>query len=388
MNSIMFYRWGSILEPTLNKYLHRNCINVYEYSRTMSDYHVDSNFSIDCMQFIEKNKIEAIISFDYFPLLSLICAIRNITYISWIYDCPNLTLESYTLSNDCNYIFCFDELYTDRLTLAGAKHCFHMPLAGDPEMSPNSKYDTYISDISFIGGLYNDKNNRFRNVTTWSEYESGYLESVMSAQKNIYGYNIVLNTLTPKIVSSIIDKCNISLGEMYRFNDPQLAADIINQEISARDREIVLKRISEHHRITLYTGSPIPASLKNPNINLAGIVSYDLEMPQVFNQSKINLNITSRTIESGVPQRVFDILASGGFCITNYQPEIAQMFEDKVDLVMYSDIQEVDELVSYYLSHNNERIQIAQNGHRKILNSYNYNIRINRIFDILSQGAL
>lgn len=36
-------------------------------------------------------------------------------------------------------------------------------------------------------------------------------------------------------------------------------------------------------------------------------VAYDKEMLKVFQLSKINLNITSRSIESGILQRVWDI---------------------------------------------------------------------------------
>ena len=56
-------------------------------------------------------------------------------------------------------------------------------------------------------------------------------------------------------------------------------------------------------------------------INL-GIADYLTKMPQVFRRSKVNLNITLRSIISGIPLRVLDVLAAGGFLITTYQEEI------------------------------------------------------------------
>ena len=44
-----------------------------------------------------------------------------------------------------------------------------------------------------------------------------------------------------------------------------------------------------------------------------GPVDYYREMPYVFAASDINLNISVKGIQSGVPQRAFDILASWWF---------------------------------------------------------------------------
>ena len=106
-------------------------------------------------------------------------------------------------------------------------------------------------------------------------------------------------------------------------------------------------------------------SRKRKNNNI-GNKDYEKEMPYIFHNSKINLNITSKTIESGIPLRVFDILSCGGFCLTNYQPEIAQYFTDGEDLVMYSSMEDLVDKVAYYLEHDEEREQIARNGYEKL----------------------
>jgi spore maturation protein CgeB len=89
-------------------------------------------------------------------------------------------------------------------------------------------------------------------------------------------------------------------------------------------------------------------------------------MPKAFYLSKINLNITSRSIESGVPQRVWDILSVGGFCLTNYQPELEDYFEIGKDLDVYHNLEELDEKIAYYLKHDEERVRIAINGYKKM----------------------
>ena len=84
-------------------------------------------------------------------------------------------------------------------------------------------------------------------------------------------------------------------------------------------------------------------------------------MPLIFHYSKINLNITSKSIRSGLPLRIFDILGCGGFLLTNYQPELSNYFTPGYDLVCYSSEDELLEKTEYYLSHEKERIETIFN---------------------------
>ena len=92
----------------------------------------------------------------------------------------------------------------------------------------------------------------------------------------------------------------------------------------------------------------------------------------VFRRSKINLNITLRSILSGVPLRVVDIMAAGGFLITNYQEEIAEYFVDGQDLVIAYTPEDMLDKTAYYLVHEDERKEIALNGQRKVLENFAY----------------
>ena len=59
-----------------------------------------------------------------------------------------------------------------------------------------------------------------------------------------------------------------------------------------------------------------------PHVKNRGIADSERVMPKIFKCSKINLNMTLRSIKSGIPQRAFDIMGCGGFLMSNYQPEL------------------------------------------------------------------
>jgi spore maturation protein CgeB len=108
------------------------------------------------------------------------------------------------------------------------------------------------------------------------------------------------------------------------------------------------------------------------------------EMPKVFNLSKINLNMTMRPIETGLPLRCFDILGCGGFLITNYQEELNDMFVIGQDLEAYSSLDELIDKCAYYLAHENERAAIAKNGYEKVRTRYTH---IHRMREMLAAAV-
>lgn len=182
-------------------------------------------------------------------------------------------------------------------------------------------------------------------------------------------------------MDEIVKKCELKLGAEYRQDDLQMAADAICMEVSARERETVLSVLGTYYPVTWYGGADLPRELERKQIRNAGYADYAKEMPLIFKNSKINLNITSKTIETGIPQRVFDILACGGFCLTNYQPEVAACFADGRELVMYQSMEDLLAKTAYYLQHAEERCQIAERGQRKAREQFSLE---KRVFDMLT----
>lgn len=96
-----------------------------------------------------------------------------------------------------------------------------------------------------------------------------------------------------------------------------------------------------------------------------GIIDYNTQMPLVFSGSKINLNISLRSIHSGIPLRVLDIMACGGFVLSNWQPEIVEYFIEGKEIVTFDSLEDCLDKIAYYLEHEKERKQIAYNGQKK-----------------------
>ena len=116
-----------------------------------------------------------------------------------------------------------------------------------------------------------------------------------------------------------------------------------------------------------------------------GPTDYFREMPLVFKLSRINLNITLRSIQHAIPLRVYDILGSGGFLMSNFQHDLAYHFVPGEDFVYYESRKDLLDKIDYYLSNDSERADIARNAHKKIQEQHTFDVRVNEIIDIVKE---
>jgi spore maturation protein CgeB len=81
--------------------------------------------------------------------------------------------------------------------------------------------------------------------------------------------------------------------------------------------------------------------------------------------------------------RLYNILASGGFCLTLWFPGIEDLFENKKHLVWFKTPEEAVKLARYYMEHPLEREKIAKQGHKEYLSKHTAQKRLDYMFDIL-----
>ncbi len=96
----------------------------------------------------------------------------------------------------------------------------------------------------------------------------------------------------------------------------------------------------------------------------------------------MNLNITLRSIVSGIPLRAMDIMGCGGFLLTNYQADFLEYFVPEKDYVYYEDLTDLVEKAGYYLIHEEERMAIARSGYQKVKEQHTYHERVRQMLTI------
>ncbi|MDE7232427.1 MAG: glycosyltransferase, partial [Lachnospiraceae bacterium] len=213
-----------------------------------------------------------------------------------------------------------------------------------------------------------------------SDYAKGYLQGLMNAQMKIQGYNFIQDSLSP-IMEELYQALPMDPNpDGVETREYLYAQYVINRKITGIERLRLLTAITERHPLDLFTLDP---SFTLPNLHNHGTADYYTQMPLVFKQSRINLNISLRSIESGIPLRAFDILGSGGFLLSNYQEDFLEYFTPGEDFVCYESEADLLHKLDYYLAHEDERQAIAKNGHAKVAAAHTYRDRVRQMLDLL-----
>jgi len=133
-----------------------------------------------------------------------------------------------------------------------------------------------------------------------------------------------------------------------------------------------------------------------------GSISQD-EMMNVFNQSKVNLNLSNVSVKKGgiigklgtlfggdggaapvrtdqIKGRNFEVPGCGGFLLTQKVENLGDYYVEGKEIATFTDQKDLVEKVMYYLSHEEERAAIARAGYERTIKEHTYVHRFNAVF--------
>jgi spore maturation protein CgeB len=269
----------------------------------------------------------------------------------------------------------------------GIKHSYYLPLAANVDrigaVDIKKREEKKLRcEVSFIGQLY--KGVQYQQI--YDRAQKSTVKRVDEVIKEAFGrwdgINRIYNSLSEEIIEELNQIYGESPLEKYNMDNHMYYENmLITRETAQKERIEMLKRLSKYD-LRFYTSDD---DIEIPGVKSLPKVEYGEELPKLYYMSKINLNCTLHSIESGIPQRVFDVLAAGGFLLTNYQPELEELFTIGRDLVVYHDFDEMEEKVDYYLHHEKERVRISINGYQKVKERYTYEIQLKKIMNIMER---
>lgn len=363
----------------------------YDYKYDPEKVRDDPEFEEKFLKDLRKHCPDFVFSFNFLPVISKVCNREGIFYVSWIYDNPEIFLYNYNMKNPCNIVLMFDSKQYMEFLDGGIKNVRYLPLAASTKRLDAiipSKYDKirFSADISFVGSLYTERKQYYEEmVPKLDPYTLGYIDGIIKSQLQVDGVNFVEACLTPDITKKIQEATNVyPYPDSIETLEYLYANYMINRQITIIERKELLTLIGAHHQLKLYTYKQNNTFSPNGVCNM-GPANYFTEMPVIFKLSKINLNITLRSIQHAIPLRVYDILGSGGFLMSNYQHDLAYHFVPGEDFVYYENRQDLLDKIDYYLTNEKERIEIADNAHRKIQEEHTFDVRVKEIIEIIKE---
>jgi spore maturation protein CgeB len=398
-NKILFFEWDAYMQECMELAMQRCNIDydVFHYMLQKERWDGDEEFEAMLDNRLNEADYAAVFSFNFCVCVSNVCEKRHLRYISWVYDAPMHVRKTSTILNPYNEVYFFDRVQYDTYKAKGAPGVHHLPLASDPDFfsdegikktiaarkaglkleavtddpHPDEWYDC---DVSLVGQLY--KSNYPIVYTPLDDYWRGYLEGALRSQECVKG-GYILDDMFTKDIMDKLNEFYVKVEVNHKSISREQLVYAMGTEITGRERYTILALLQSRCKVDLYSGD---TDERLDKVNYKGVVDYDTRMPKVFRHSKVNLNISLSLIQSGIPMRVLDVLACGGFLITNYQPEIAEYFENGRELVIYEDYVDLVQKVKYYLAHDDERREIARNGQKAVRERFSFDDRVKVMF--------
>ncbi len=358
------------------------------YDSYVFDPLIPSKESVEILeQYLLDHKYDCLISYLFVPEISDLCQKYNCKYVGWIYDSPLVSLFHPAVRNPCNYLFIFDRSEYEYFSKRGIPHLYYLPMATNTLRTgllniTAEDEQRYSCDISFVGGLY--ETNTYNSLI-------GALPEDIANEFKLYLLRNMCNWSQPKQWPRISEKAVLYMQQHFdtdKWNRMDMDTDLflgialLSGKLAEIDRITVLNTLAESFSVHLYTSGD---SSFLQNVHVHPPVNYDTDMNKIFYLSKINLNITLPSIETGIPQRIFDIMGCGGFVMTNYQKDLEEHFTIGTDLEVFHNPDELKEKTTYYLQHEKERIQIAMNGYQKVREHFSYPHQLRQILDHIKE---
>lgn len=334
--------------------------------------------------------IDWLFTFNFEPALAELCVKLKKVYFSWVVDWPHPHIYAKAAQNKGIYIFIFDRQGYYEALERGMENVYYLPLAPDVdcfekviENSTEEKRKRFRADVSFMGNLYDaKKHSLYDQIQYLPPMVKGYLDGLMSAQKKVWGYTFIGEAIRAEMWQQLRQYVKWDLGDKYESVYETLFESMLCKKIAQEERKEMCSLLAERYDFALYTKSNTDFDARIRN---CGPIDYFQDMPVLFHESRININITLRSIKSGIPLRCLDVLASGGFLMSNYQPELTEYFVDGEEVVIWQDFDDLITKIDYYLKHESERQQIAKAGYEKVKTLFHFDVLAGQMMEQVEQ---
>jgi len=106
---------------------------------------------------------------------------------------------------------------------------------------------------------------------------------------------------------------------------------------------------------------------------------FGIDYYQNFLSSKINLNIHIDIADNIGNMRLFEITGAGGFLLTDYHPNLDNIFKIGKEIEAFETPEEMIEKIIFYLKNDEKRLEIAKAGQERCLKDHSLS---NRAYDL------
>lgn len=304
----------------------------------------------------------------------------KIPHACWFIDDPFYWVKEDPASS-YRAIFIWDKAFIPKLKKFGFNHVYPLPHCANQEIFhkvdfSDSDLKEYRCDVSFMGGSYYRSFEILEGLL--KEWNETKIREISDEVIRIQSENLSLH------IYDILETVQAMHQYYIPFADREgmiMFGRILAGAASSRYREKVVNSLTRFD-LRLYGDGGWENLLKGEKVKYLGFVP-DRDILKLFIASKINLNLATTQIKTILGERPFEILAVGGFVLTDYCSDIGSLFELDKEIACFREAGELEEKIGYFLNHPKEREEIARRGQERVLREHTYKHRMEQLVNTM-----
>lgn len=320
--------------------------------------------------------------------LPAVVARAGLNYTCWEIDpATSPVTEIRSEHADRTSVYTYRRRNIDAYQRAGYENVEYLPLAANPDKRvslPAEEIEKHRrADVSFVGSSLKKNADRLLNL----------LMRWINRNKNNYP-EAEWSTLRRKMNNWVSEFPEWDESTLTRLQN-QLAQLNIPLRIEIENEEYRLPMMLAEYRafrkrldVVRTTGDEFPLAVwgdagwqgqTGRRGKFHGEAAHGRELTEIYNGSKINLDINRIYQPEIVTMRVFDVMACGGVVLTEKSEALLKLFNPGEECLVYEDRADLVDKLNYYLENEVERREIGRRAREKIIADHTISQRLERI---------
>jgi spore maturation protein CgeB len=302
----------------------------------------------------------------------------RIPHACWLEDDPFYWVKKDS-SSPYKVLFVYDKAYIPKLKRVGFERVYFLPLCTDTKRFREVEVSKeFICDVSFVGGSYYESFEILEGL--FKKWGNPKIRKIANKAVTIQSENLSLH------IYEILEILQQEEEYFIPFEDSEgvvMFGRILAGAASSKYRERIINSL-DGFDLHIYGDWGWRKIIKGNNIEFFGSLPHK-DLRKLFVSSKINLNLTTTPIKTTLTRRPFDVLACGGFVLSDYRQDIKSLLEIDKEIVCFQDEEELKKKISYFLKHPEECRWIVKKGQMRVLREHTYRHRMEEIVDTMRE---
>ena len=293
---------------------------------------------------------------------------------SWFVDSPAFILGD-NRPSQCVNAFSWDRDYLELLKNKGFSTVKYLPLASDETFFHPDHNLSPSRPLAFVGDSLTMATAKYM-LKLGLRAESKNFSSFLDDMDKLAEAFLDNDDLLPD--QDGLKKLATSAGIIPGPEQMSDLGALVTWRASRLRRTRVLKAVKESG-LTVAGDKHWSALLNMSQDKLRPSLDYYTELKPFYQKAKVNLNITSAQMKTGLNQRVFDVPASGAFLLTDHKEQLFELFEPDKEVITYREPQEARKLARWYADRPAARENIIRAAQRRVSGCHLYRHRLGEI---------